>query len=246
MLKLKSVDVAGLALNIALYVVVGYIFYSLIPISYGGVRFWPPVIVPAVFAVVFGPFVGGIGAAVGIFLSDAIFGNNLLLSLLAGVTSNFVAFFLIGYIAKKKIRWALPVIAYGFATALFVWIGYAYTGLDFWSKVAFIGVALASYVIFLVPVVILRNSKWRSFEIGSVVGMLLGAAIIGVTVPLFFQYFTKGPAFTVPIALSTFFFTFFTEIPFVLLLGPPIIAAINKAFPTLSKRKEPEKESETQ
>ena len=240
MLKLKSIDVAGLALNIALYVAVGYIFYSLIPISYGGVRFWPPVIVPAVFAVVFGPLVGGIGAAVGIFISDAIFGNNLLLSLIAGVTSNFVAFFLIGYIAKKKIRWATPVVAYGVLTAVFIWIGYAYTGLDFWTKIAFIGVVAASYVIFLVPVVILRNSRWRSFQVGSVVGMLLGSAIIAATVPPFLAYFLNGAPVTVPIALSTFFFTFFTEIPFVLVLGPPIIAAINKAFPTLAKRKQNE------
>ncbi|MGA2524617.1 MAG: hypothetical protein ABSF65_10755 [Candidatus Bathyarchaeia archaeon] len=247
MLKLKAIDVAGLALNIALYVAVGYIFFSLIPISYGGVRFWPPVIVPAVFAVVFGPLVGGIGAAVGIFISDAIFGNNLLLSLMAGVTSNFVAFFLIGYIAKKKIRWATPVAAYGIATALFIWIGYTYTGLDFWVKMAFISVAVASYVIFLVPVVILRNSKWRSFEVGSIIGMLLGAAIIGVTVPVFSQFFTPAATpFTAPVALATFFFTFFTEIPFILILGPPIIAAINKAFPTLSKRRETEKASELQ
>jgi hypothetical protein len=241
MLKLKSIDVAGLALNIALYVVVGYIFYSLIPLSYGGVRFWPPVIVPAVFAVVFGPLVGGIGAAVGIFISDAIFGNNLLLSLLAGVTSNFVAFFLIGYIAKKKIRWATPVVAYGIATALFLWIGYAYTGLDFWTKIAFMGVVAASYVIFLVPVVILRNSRWRSFEVGSIIGMLLGAAIIGVTVPVFVQYLTKAATpFTTTIALTTFFFTFFTEIPFILILGPPIIAAVSKAFPTLAKKNQSE------
>lgn len=233
---MKTIDIAALGLNIALYVVVGYIFYTLVPISYGGVRFWPPVIVPAVFAVVFGPLVGGIGAAVGIFISDAIFGNNLLLSLIAGVTSNFVAFFLIGYIAKKKTRWAAPVIIYGILTALFVWIGYAYTSLDFWTKAAFIGVAIASYVIFLVPVVILRNSKWRSFEVGSVVGMLLGAAIIGITVPLFLQYFAGGATFTIPIALSTFFFTFFTEIPFVFILGPPIIAAIYRAFPTLARK----------
>ncbi len=245
MLKLKAIDVAGLALNIALYVAVGYIFFSLIPISYGGVRFWPPVIVPAVFAVVFGPLGGGIGAAVGIFISDAIFGGNLLLSLMAGVTSNFVAFFLIGYIAKKKIRWATPVAAYGVATAVFIWIGYEYTGLAFWAKTAFISVAVASYIIFLVPVVFLRNSKWRSFEVGSIVGMLLGAGIIGVTVPVFSQFFTPAATpFTTPVALATFFFTFFTEIPFILILGPPIITAINIAFPTLSKRRELEKESE--
>jgi len=241
MQKFRAIDVAGLALNIALYVALGYIFYSLIPISFGGVRFWPQVIVPAVFAVVFGPIVGGIGAAVGIFISDAMFGNNLLLSLLAGVTSNFVAFFLIGYIAKKKIRWATPVVAYGIATAFFMWIGYAYTGLDFWIKITLMVVVAGSYIIFLVPVVILRNSKWRSFEVGSIVGMLLGAAIIGVTVPVFFQYFTSAasPA-TAPLILTTFFFTFFTEVPFVLILGPPIIAAANKAFPALAKRNKSE------
>jgi hypothetical protein len=233
---LKAIDVAGLALNIALYVAVGYIFYAVIPISFGGVRFWPSVIVPAIFAVVFGPLVGGVGAAVGIFISDVIFGNNLLLSLIAGVTSNFVAFYLLGYLAKKKISWAAPSIAYGILTALFVLIGYFYTGLDFWTKIAFIGVVIASYIIFLVPVVILRDSRWRSFQVGSVVSMLLGAAIIAITVPPFLAAFLNGPIVTVPIALSTFFFTFFTEIPFVLILGPPIIAAIYKAFPTLARK----------
>lgn len=237
---MKSVDVAGLALNIALYVALGYIFYTLLPISFGGVRFWPQVIVPAVFAVVFGPLVGGIGAAVGIFISDAVFGNNLLLSLLAGVTSNFVAFYLLGYIAKKKINWFKPVVAYGIATALFIWFGYTYIEMEFWTKIVFLAVIGACYIIFVIPVAVLRNSTWRSFEIGSIVGMLLGAAIIGITVPLFFQFFGAGDAFTVTAALSTFFFTFFTEIPFVLALGPPIIAAINKAFPTLRKKQQSE------
>ena len=240
MLKLKAIDVAGLALNIALYVAVGYIFYSIIPLSYGGVRFWPPVIVPAVFAVIFGPFVGGIGAAVGIFISDAIFGNNLILSLIAGVTSNFVAFFLIGYIAKKKVNWVAPVIGYSVVTALFLWIGAAFISLDFWTKIAFYTVVVASYIIFLVPVIFFRNSRWGSFQIGSVIGMLLGAGIIAATVPPFLARFLNGPALTLPIALTTFFFTFFTEIPFVLILGPPIIAAVNRAFPTLANRNKSE------
>lgn len=237
---MKTIDVAALALNIALYVAVGYIFYSLIPIKFEQVRFWPPVIVPAIFAVVFGPLVGGIGAAVGIFVSDAMFGNNLFLSLLAGVTSNFVAFYLIGYIAKKKIRWLVPVLTYGAATAVFIWMGYAYLGLDFWTKIAFIGVAIASYVIFLIPVVVLRNSKWRSFEIGSIIGMLLGAAIIGITVPVFTQFFSPAATpFTAPVAIGTFFFTFFTEIPFVIILGPPIILAVYRAFPNLRRKDDP-------
>jgi hypothetical protein len=236
---MKTIDVAALALNIALYVAVGLIFFSIIPIKFEGVRFWPPVIVPAVFAVVFGPLVGGVGAAVGIFLSDAILGNNLFLSLLAGVTSNFAAFFLIGYIAKKKIRWIVPVIAYGLATAFFIWMGAVYLDLNFWTKAAFVSVAAASYVIFLVPVVLLRNSKWRSFEIGSIIGMLLGSVIIGITVPVFTQFFTPAATpFTAPVAAATFFFTFFTEIPFVIVLCPPIILAVYRAFPNLRHKEE--------
>ena len=78
----------------------GIIFYSVLPLSFGEVRFWPQVVIPAVFAVIFGPWVGGFGAALGIFVNDLVLGGNPLLSLLAGVTSNFVAFWLIGYIAN--------------------------------------------------------------------------------------------------------------------------------------------------
>jgi len=226
-------------LNIALYVAVGYIVFTFIPIRFEQVRFWPPVIVPAVFAVVFGPMVGGLGAAVGIFLSDMLLGGNPLLSLMAGVTSNFVAFFLIGYIAKKRISWTAPVVAYGAATALLMWIAYAYSGLSLTGKLLFMGVAAACYGIFLVPVVLWRNSKWRSFEVGSIVGMLAGAAIIGVMVPVYTQLFAPiATPFTVPIALATFFFTFLTEIPFLLVLCPPIIWAVYRAFPNFRSKEE--------
>jgi hypothetical protein len=236
---LKSINVAALALNIALYVAVGYIFFTFIPFTFEQVRFWPPVIVPAVFAVVFGPWVGGLGAAVGIFLTDITLGGNPLLSLMAGVTSNFVAFFLIGYIAKKKIRWVIPVAAYGVATAFLIWVAYSYTEISFAAKLTFIGVAAACYIIFLVPVVFWRNSRWRSYEVGSVVGMLLGAAIIGIMVPVYTQLFAPvAVPFTIPVALTTFFFTFFTEIPFVMVLGPPIIWAIYRAFPHFRSKEE--------
>ena len=226
-------------MNIALYVAVGYIVYTFIPVKFEQVRFWPPVIVPAVFAVVFGPMVGGLGAAVGIFLSDLLLGGNPLLSLMAGVTSNFAAFYLIGYIAKKKIRWAIPVAAYGVATALLMWIAYAYSGLSLTGKLGFMAVAAVSYIIFLVPVVAWRNSKWRSFEVGSIVGMLVGAAIIGVMVPVYTQLFApSATTFTVPVALATFFFTFLTEIPFLLVLGPPIIWAVYRAFPNFRSKEE--------
>ncbi len=227
-------DVAAFALNAALYVAVGILFYSVLPLSFDQVRFWPQAIIPAVFAVVFGPWVGGLGAAVGIFINDLVLNGNPLLSLMAGVTSNFAAFFLVGYIAKKKIRWTIPVIAYGVATAALIWIAYVY------ADIIFMAIAAACYIIFLVPTVALRNSKWRSFELGSVIGMLVGAAIIGIMVPVYTQFFAPAATpFTVPVAMATFLFTFFTEIPFLLILGPPIIWAIYRAFPSVANKKEP-------
>jgi uncharacterized membrane protein len=56
------------SLNATLYTVIGYLTYSGIVIM--GVRFWPAVVIPAVFTVLFGPIVGGVGAAIGIFISD--------------------------------------------------------------------------------------------------------------------------------------------------------------------------------
>ena len=54
------------AVNASLYTAVGCLTYLGIVVF--GVRFWPAVVVPAVFSVLFGPFVGGVGAAIGIFL----------------------------------------------------------------------------------------------------------------------------------------------------------------------------------
>jgi hypothetical protein len=233
---LKTLNVAALALNAALYVAVGIIFYFVIPIKFEGVRFWPPVVVPAVFAVVFGPWVGGFGAAIGIFLSDIVLGNNPLLSLMAGVTSNFAMFWLIGYVANKKSKWALPIFAYGVVSVLLGWMAYVYAGV-FWF-----GVVAASYLVFVA--VGLLSSRWRSNEVGSVIGLMTGSAIIAAMVPLYAQLFTplgQTPLapFTLAAGLALFIFTFATEIPFLLILVPPIVEAARIAFPNLKSKTEP-------
>jgi hypothetical protein len=45
--------------------------------------------------------------------------------------------------------------------------------------------------------------------------------------------------FTLAGGLAVFLWTFVTEIPFLLVLGPPIIAAVKRAFPKLSRKEEP-------
>jgi uncharacterized membrane protein len=115
------------AVNAALYVVFGW-FTNLGIVVYG-VRFWPAVIVPAVFAVLFGPLVGGVGAAIGIFMADVIYGHgNALLSITVGVPANFIAFWLMGY-AQKKFSWRKYfVLAFAGLAA-----GSIYIGIGLWA-----------------------------------------------------------------------------------------------------------------
>ena len=100
-MKQRTLFIVLTAINAALYTVVGALTYG--GFTFYGVRFWPAVIVPATFAALFGPGVGGIGAAIGILLADVIFGHgNALLSLIIGVPSNFLGFAIIGKFSRIK------------------------------------------------------------------------------------------------------------------------------------------------
>ena len=237
---MKPLHIAAFALNAALYVAAGLLFSSVVPVSFGPVRFWPQAVIPAIFAVAFGPWVGGFGAALGIFLNDILLNGNPLLSLLAGVTSNFLGFWLVGYISSKKIDWRKSIFGYGIITAILAAIAYIYT------DIVYAGIAILSYVIFIAFALIAQKKMlpiWQSYNIGAVIGLLVGSAIIGLMVPVYFGYFA---ATTVPVTLSAcfayFIWTFTTEIPFMIVLGPPILSGIYKAFPNL-KRKEKQSES---
>jgi uncharacterized membrane protein len=234
---MKTIQVAAFALNAALYVALGVLLSTIVPISFGGVRFWPQVIVPAVFAVIFGPWVGGLGAATGIFINDVVLGGDPILSLLAGITSNFIGFWLIGYIANKTVGIKKTTLTYGVLTAILTIIAYVYTDL------LYVGIIIGCFTAYLVVITTVKawkNTKWLSYEIGSVFGLIVGSLIIGIMVPVYAVLFapnaTALPALTIAGVLSLFTWTFATEIPFLLVLGPPIIGAIYRAFPTLQKK----------
>jgi uncharacterized membrane protein len=237
---LKTLHIVAFALNAALYVALGILVSTIIPLNFGGVRFWPQVIIPAVFAAVFGPWVGGLGAAVGIFMSDIALGGSPVLSLMAGITSNFIGFWLLGYIANKRINPQKSSLIYGVLTVVAAAIAYVYTNLFS------LGIIIGCYVVFLT--IIWIRKKWASYELGSVVGLLVGSLIIGVMVPVYAALFAPGstvfPLLTDAGILALFTWTFVTEIPFMLVIGPPIIEAIHKAFPTLMKSSS-ENKSET-
>ncbi|MBX5328887.1 MAG: ECF transporter S component [Candidatus Bathyarchaeota archaeon] len=239
---MRTLDVAATALNAALYTAFGYLFYYILPLTAPGlglVRFWPQVIIPAAFAALFGPWVGGIGAAIGIFINDMLIHGNPVLSLMAGVTSNFAGFFIIGYVAKRNVEWKIPMLIFGIISALLAGITQFILVPEFFSAtegLIFSGIILGTYAVLLIAV--LLSSKWRSYEVGCMIGLLVGSAIIGTMVPVFSQMFvmpgkTELTPLTVSAGLWYLVWTFSTEIPFLIILGPPILEACQRAFPSL-------------
>jgi uncharacterized membrane protein len=241
--EMKPLEAIAISLNAALYAAFGYLTYlGVFTPVIGVVRFWPAVIIPAVFATLFGPFVGGAGAAIGIFISDMMVHGNALLSITVGIPSNFIGFYLVGYIARKKI--GLFSIMLGCLTGCFAavfsvwlfWIG----RLDFTTFVLFTVTCLAS--VGLALAIGFAWPDWRSYGIGSIVGLGIGSAIIGVGLWLFSQLFLLPSGESqVPLYFSVIWFiwTFGTEIPFLVFAGPPILKACFLAFPSFkSKPKE--------
>lgn len=221
--------------------------WTLFPLMIFGVRFWPQVFVPAVFSVLFGPWVGGVGAAIGIFLADTIYGtHDALLSLLVGVPANFIGFFVIGWLANhewkgvaKRVLVSLSLaIQPLYAVALV--LGAYFTGLPYLAfLVSPLGLAGLIVVFAIIFLIVVRN-KWADFEVAASIGLAIGTAIIGVGIVAYSVIFglpvaeglgTKplGVALVYLVAASSYF----TEIPFMVILTPPVAAACRAAFPSL-------------
>ncbi|XES77945.1 MAG: ECF transporter S component [Candidatus Bathyarchaeia archaeon] len=251
---MKAQTIAVIGICAAVYAVVGRL--TDFGLNFLGVAFYPAVAVPAVFAVLFGPWVGGIGAAIGIFIRDMLFHGNPFLSLTAGVLPNFLVFFILGYLSSRHID-VKKIVTTGVLACIVVAAGVlvptviypaefvAATGLPTNEIVTI----FASTVIFSLVVIVLvswRWREWRSFAVGSVLGLISGAALLSVAYWGYSQLFFDPTGYvTAPVAASfipvLFIWTFVTEIPFVLLVAPPVIRACYKAFPSLKMRIKPGK-----
>lgn len=243
--------VAMTAINAALYATIGIMtfFGILAPPPIGVVRFWPVVIIPGIFATLFGPWVGGVGAAIGIFASDMVAHGNALLSIAVGVPSNFLGFFLLGYIANKKMNLRrlasvlivglLTIVAGMYSIVSYLPETFAFTGLSTTdSAILFLIAVGGSYI--LIVIVTLLWPEWKSYGVASVIGLGTGSAIIGLGLwaySQFFQWFgpSQAPFY---FSLLWFIWTFTTEIPFLLILGPPILKVCYRAFPSLAPQSE--------
>lgn len=253
-----SLQLATTAMNAAVYAGIGAL-WTAFPIMIFGVRFWPQVFVPAIFSVLFGPWVGGVGAAIGIFLADVIYGHHdAVLSLLVGVPSNFVGFFVIGWLGRRNYGGTVkrllltvsilvqPLYAIALVLGFFLLLGTA--GLS--SPNTYLGLVGLIVVFAVLGLRLLRN-RWADFEVAASIGLAIGTAIIGVGVVAYSTIFGLPLAVglgTKPLSNILVYViaasSYFTEIPFMVILTPPIIAACRAAFPSLRGLPDPPKASQ--
>jgi len=254
---MKALDVAMVGICAALYAVVGRL--TDLGITLGGVAFWPAAVIPAIFAVLFGPWTGGVGAAIGIFIRDMLFHGDPLLSLSAGVTANFAGFFLIGYISRtnldwKKISTSAIIGSIIIATGLLLPTILLPTQSEAFTKLSSLDSILLFITTVIVSILIMMTvarfwPEWRNYGVGSIIGLGLGSTMIAIVVWAYSQvFFSPTGYFKAPISSLfipiIFVWTFATEIPFILLFGPPIIKACYRAYPSLriSQKTEPREE----
>lgn len=241
-----SLQLATTAINAALYAAIGAL-WTTFPLLIFGVRFWPQVFVPATFAVLFGPWVGGVGAAIGIFLADVIYGHHdAVLSLLVGVPSNLVGFFVVGWLTNHDftslVRRSLLSMSLAiqplYAVAL-VYSLYTLFGATIGSPTSYLALAGLIVVFAIIALKVARN-RWADFEVAASIGLAIGTGIIGVGIVAYSAIFGLPVVLnlgTKPLA-GTFAYlaassNYFSEIPFMVLLTPPVAAACRAAFPSL-------------
>jgi len=232
-----------IGVSAALYAIVGVLTNMGITAPvFGVVKFWPAVIIPGIFAVLFGPWVGGIGAAIGIFVSDMVQpGHGIpLLSLTVGCTSNLAGFYLVGFFSRMKMKWRdIFIILVAGSAILTGMSGYLFLigQLSLEVLAIFLAVIIASDAI--VVGFGLWKPEWKSYGLASVIGLLVGSAIIGFGLWGYSQFLTlplTGFERNAPLYASILWlvWTFATEIPFLVTFVPPIVKICYRAFPFLS------------
>ncbi|MFC1487006.1 hypothetical protein ACFLRN_04875 [Thermoproteota archaeon] len=243
---MKTIDIAMIGVSAALYAIVGVLTnMGIINPFFGVVKFWPAVFIPGIFAVLFGPWIGGLGAAIGIFVSDMVQpGHGIaLLSITVGCTSNFVGFYLIGFISRQNIKWHNVIAFLGIGSAAVTgMIGYLFLINQLsWDILAmFLGVLYACVVI--VIGFGLWKPEFKNYGLASVIGLLVGSAIIGFGLWGYSQILplplTTGFERNAPLYASFFWmvWTFATEIPFLVIIVPPVAKICYRAFPFLGTK----------
>lgn len=118
---MKGKDVAGIGICAALYMAT-ILTTAYIPTGVV-IQFRPALIVPAIFAVVMGPWVGGLGAALGTFIASIIRYGTPILTIFSGTPGNFLGFFILGYAFRALVKRYHWTISYTIACILGTLVG---------------------------------------------------------------------------------------------------------------------------
>jgi hypothetical protein len=179
-----TLNITSATLCAALYAVGSYIT-SYIVSPWGVGQFRPAVVIPALFSVVFGPMPAGIGAAIGTLLADsANVGSFNVGSLIAAVPGNFLGFYVMGWILRKKFTWGRFILA---------------------SNITLIFANLLVAVLYVGVYMNLFMAQLPNLPLEG-----LAIFVIGLTI-----------------------WWFVTMLPFILIITPPLIRGVVKAFPSL-------------
>lgn len=232
------------AINAALYAGLGFL-WTAFPLTAFGVRFWPQVFVPATFSVLFGALPGGVGAAIGIFLADVLYGHHdPILSLLVGVPSNFVGFFLIGWLTHRPgspgTRRALLFLSVLFPILLAAYGFFLLSSPSGFGSPQFLVALVGVIAVVAIFGFTLIKNRWADFEVAASIGLGVGSLIIGFGLVGYSSLFTLpavlglgSGGLPTTFAYAATAFTYLSEIPFLVILTPPIVAACRAAFPSL-------------
>lgn len=178
--------IVATAINAALYAV-GSLATAYIPSPWGIGQFRPAVVIPSFFAVIFGPWTGGVGAALGTLIADSIkHGGIYPGSLLSAVPGNFIGFFIMGYYLRKKFSWSRFI------------------------TLTNISLLVSNMVVAFLYVFVFK--------------------FVYAQTAMFIQASTDA-LIVLSVGLTVFWFV--TMLPFVLLVTPPLLAAVTKAFPSV-------------
>ncbi|MCD6529707.1 hypothetical protein J7L06_05415 [Candidatus Bathyarchaeota archaeon] len=137
------------------------------------VQFRPAVVVPAVFAALMGPWVGGIGAAIGTFTASILRYGTPLLTVFSGTPGNFLGFWTLGYVMDKLRGRRHWTVAYIVGAVLYSLVSSFVIAVGLYFLAAVVGVAMLA--------------KWTTLS------FILSASAFQIAYKLFFTILLGPP-----------------------------------------------------
>jgi hypothetical protein len=101
-------------------------------------------------------------------------------------------------------------------------------------------VGIGAIVVALVAVPYFARSSWAQVQAASSIGLAVGSLIIGFGIVAYSSFFVMpqvlglgSGALPIVFAYGTTLWTYLSEIPFLLILTPPIVKAVRATLPSL-------------